>query len=260
MRGKAPQAVAAGEYSRKQLRGGGLMEWSHRRRFARAVRLARPYAGRSLLDYGCGDGTLLAFLAEDFPRAVGAEIDPRLARDCAERFRHLSNVTFVVTDELTALPDGSFGLIICTEVMEHCTTENLDAAIATMARLLAPDGALVVSVPVEVGPPLIIKQLARTLKSMRRQEITYRDRERYSPGEFLTMLVAAEDTAIDRPEYRQDFAPDRPNAFHGHKGFNWRALRRRLSRTFVIERTSFSPVAALGALGASQAWFVCRPR
>ena len=249
-----------GEYSRKQLIGGGIMAWSHRRRFATALQLAQAHGARTVLDFGCGDGTLVGMLAATFPRAVGAEIDPRLVQHCAERFRHLPNASFVLTEELAASAPHSFGLIMCTEVLEHCTSERLDAAIDTMRHLLARDGTLVVSVPVETGPALAVKQVARAVKALIGGEATYRDRERYTLSEFLVMLLAGEKTAIPRPVYRQDFAPDRPNPYHGHKGFNWRALRSRLALSFVIHRTTFSPTSMLGPGAASQAWLICGPR
>jgi hypothetical protein len=65
---------------------------------------------------------------------------------------------------------------------------------------------------------------------------------------------------VDRPVYESRFADGTPNRYHGHKGFNWRALAARVERDFRIERTRFSPVPALGPLLNSQAWFLCRPR
>jgi hypothetical protein len=74
------------------------------------------------------------------------------------------------------------------------------------------------------------------------------------------MVMAGGGTAIDRPVYRSAFASGEPNVYHGHKGFNWRALRRRLEADFTVRRTRFSPVPALGPLLNSQAWFVLSPR
>jgi len=114
-------------------------------------------------------------------------------------------------------------------------------------------------VPVETGPALVGKQLARALLARRGPE-GYRDRETYAPGEMLRMVAAGEATAIPRPLYRTTFADGTPNEYHGHKGFNWRALRRRLGDDFEVRRTLFSPLPALGPLLNSQAWFVCAPR
>jgi SAM-dependent methyltransferase len=254
------ERLRGGAYARRQLFGGAsLLRWSHGSRFRVACNLVAPYAGRRLLDYGCGDGTFLATVRDLFPEAVGAEVDPALAADAAARFADEPGVSFVHTSALAAEPDGSFGAAVCMEVLEHCTPETVDAVLADLRRLLAPDGVLVVSVPVETGPALIGKQLYRALMARRGVE-GYRERETYAPGEMLKMLFAGAGTALERPVYRTAFASGAPNVYHGHKGFNWRALRRRLGRDFTVRETRFSPLPLLGPLLNSQAWFLCSPK
>lgn len=252
--------VREGAYARKQLFGGAsLLRWSHGSRFRVARELAAPYAPRRLLDYGCGDGTFLAGVRDLFPTAVGAEVDPALAADASARFAGEAGLSFVHTSALADEPGGSFGAAVCMEVLEHCTADTVDRVLAELKRLLAADGALIVSVPVETGPALVGKQLYRALAARRGIE-GYRDRETYAPGELLRMLFASADTRIERPVYRAAFATGEPNVYHGHKGFNWRALRRRLERDFHVRETRFSPLPPLGGLLNSQAWFTCSPK
>ena len=252
--------VREGAYARKQLFGGlGLLRWSHGSRFRLARELAAPYAGRRLLDYGCGDGTFLATVRDLFPHAVGAEVDAALAAEAAARFAGDAGLSFVPVEALADEAPGSFGIAVCMEVLEHCTAEAVERVLADLRRLVSPGGAVIVSVPVETGPALVVKQAARALAARRGVE-GYVERETYRPAEMLRMLAAGEDTAIPRPVYRARFADGRPNEYHGHKGFNWRALRRRLRADFEVRRTLFSPVPALGPLLNSQAWFLCTPR
>ncbi len=252
--------LRGGAYARRQLFGGlRLLTWSHGSRFRVARDLVAPHAGARLLDYGCGDGTFLAMVGDLFPNAVGAEVDAALAADAAARFADTPGVSFVHVDALAAEPDGSFGAAVCMEVLEHCTPDVADRVISELRRLVAPGGVAIVSVPVETGPALAFKQAYRALAAHRGME-GYRDRETYRPGEMLRMLFAGGGTAIDRPVYHSRFPDGRPNVYHGHKGFNWRALRRRLGAGFHVRRTVFSPAPALGPLLNSQAWFVCTPR
>ena len=111
----------------------------------------------------------------------------------------------------------------------------------------------------ETGPALIGKQLYRRLAARRGLE-GYRERETYTARELRTMLVAGGGTSIERPVYRGSFASGEPNVYHGHKGFNWRALRHRLAADFIVRKTRFSPVPLLGPLLNSQAWFILSPR
>jgi SAM-dependent methyltransferase len=251
--------LRSGEYARKQLFGRGLIGWSHARRFHAARRVVRPYAGAMLLDYGCGDGTFLALVRDLFPRSVGAEIDAALVEDARRRFGEGEGLRFVHTDEVPALPDGGFGVVTCMEVLEHCTSEIAEGVIGQLRRLVAADGVVIVSVPVETGPALLVKTAARAAAGLRGVS-GYQDRERYAPGELARMVFAGAQTRIDRPVY-ETLRPDgAPNRYHGHKGFNWRLLAERLRRDFELRDVRFSPLNPLGGLLNSQVWMTCAPR
>ncbi len=254
------QQLAAGTYARKQLFGGcSILSWSHRRRFETALSLVAPGSGRPLVDYGCGDGTFLALAHERFPGSVGLEVDPGLVRVCTERFGQLGDLRFMLAQESDALPPGNFGVVLCTEVLEHCPPDAVDVALARMRRLVADDGRVIISVPVETGLPLVVKQAARAVAA-RRVSSDYRHRETYRTREFVRMLAPGDRVVVERPVYETEFESGIPNRYHGHKGFNWRAMRKRVSETFRVIDTRFSPLSWLGPQFASQAWFVCRPR
>ncbi|MDE3053990.1 MAG: class I SAM-dependent methyltransferase [Gemmatimonadota bacterium] len=258
MRSDAPD-LTGGTYARKQLFGGcALLSWSHRRRFEVAGALTAPYRGRPLLDYGCGDGTFLAMVGREFPGSVGLEVDPELVRGCAERFGGPEGPRFLMADAADSLPAASFGVVVCMEVLEHCPADAVEVVLGRIRRLVARDGRVIISVPVETGLPILVKQAARAIAA-RRVSSDYRHREHYRPGELLRMLAAGDDVRVERPLYETTFASGAPNRYHGHKGFNWRAMRRRAACSFRVVETRFSPVSWLGPQFASQAWFVCEP-
>jgi 2-polyprenyl-3-methyl-5-hydroxy-6-metoxy-1,4-benzoquinol methylase len=253
------QLVAGGAYARKQLFcKNRVVAWSHGTRFRLGRRLAEPYAGRKLLDYGCGDGTFLALVHDLFPVAVGADVDPKQTADCVRRFAHVPGLSFMLTESLAdPCHDGGYGVIVCMEVIEHCTEEKVQELLRDLARLLAHDGRAVISVPVEIGPSLLGKQFIRMLAGLRGLG-DYRYRETYRWSEIWKMVLAGEGTAITRPAYRTEFIPGQTTSYHGHKGFNWRTLRRQLEVRLQIERICFSPLGWLGGYCSSQAWFVCK--
>jgi SAM-dependent methyltransferase len=253
------QLLAGGAYARKQLFcRNRIVAWSHGTRFQLGRRLAEPCAGRKLLDYGCGDGTFLALVHDLFPVAVGVDVDPKQTADCARRFAHVPGLSFMLTEDLAdPCHDGGYGLVVCMEVIEHCTEEKIREVLRDLRRLLAPDGRVIISVPVEIGPSLLGKQLIRMLAGWRGLG-DYRYRETYTWSELWKMVFAGADTAITRPAYPVEFARGRPGFYHGHKGFNWRTLRRRLQRHFQIERTCFSPLGWLRGYCSSQVWFICK--
>lgn len=253
--------LSSGSYARNQLFSRDrLIAWSHRSRFERARELTKPYQGRRLLDYGCGDGTFLVLVHDLFPDAVGVDADPKQVAECARRLTSLQGLSFMLTDELrTPRHATRYDVVVCMEVLEHCLETVVDEVAEDLRRLITPEGMVLISVPIETGPSLIVKEFVRLVAAWRRLG-DYQYRERYTLGELATMLFATHDTSIPRPVYRQDFEPARPNIFHTHKGFNWRRLRRQLTRYFVIHETCFSPFGWLGGYANSQVWFTCKPR
>lgn len=246
--------IEQGHYAKKQiLLKDRLISWSHRSRFETGLRLASQHPARCVLDYGCGDGTLLALLAKipgAFQEAVGCELDPKSVDDCTKRLTPATGIRFYGIPEMdTAAHTGRYDLILCMEVLEHVV--DLDVVLDRLERLLAPDGKLIISVPVEIGPALLLKQTARRIAGWRGLG-DYPGTSPYQWKEIAAALVAGPAQHITRPVHRN---PD-GSVFHCHKGFNWRSLRERLERRFHVESQLCSPVAWLPPGMASQVWFV----
>jgi SAM-dependent methyltransferase len=247
--------LAKGHYAAKQIFcKDRLIAWSHRRRFEVGLRLARRFHGRRILDYGCGDGTFLALLSESGAppeAAVGAELDDYQVTDCRDRLGHRAGLRFAA---IASLDDeahrGAYDGVVCMEVLEHVVP--LDEVIARLWRVLADKGTLLVSVPVETGLPLLLKQAARRIAGWRGIG-DYPGTSPYTLREYVASVFARR-----RPHLRRAPLGDARAPFHDHKGFNWMALRDRLSRDFIIEQTVASPLPWLGPHLATQVWFVAR--
>jgi 2-polyprenyl-3-methyl-5-hydroxy-6-metoxy-1,4-benzoquinol methylase len=245
--------VMAGHYARKQLGSRSrLIAWSHRRRLQMAYDLVKPFAGTLLLDYGCGDGTFLGLISRLFPDAIGADADEEQVLDCRKRFASLEGLRFTTTARL-ASPEyaARFDLITCMEVLEHCLDIDAERVLNDFERLLAPGGTVLISVPIEIGPTLLVKEVVRAVAGWRRIG-DYQYRDTYGLAELLRMVRAGNETIIERPRY-----PFGEGLAHSHKGFNWRRLRSRLSRSFLIREIRFSPFNIAGGWCGSQVWFRC---
>jgi 2-polyprenyl-3-methyl-5-hydroxy-6-metoxy-1,4-benzoquinol methylase len=206
------------------------------------------------LDYGCGDGTFLALVSDLFPQAVGADLDAREVARSAERFSELPGISFRRIGELkSSIHNRQFDIVTCMEVLEHCVAESEMDVLSDLHRLVRQSGLVIVSVPVEIGASLIVKEFLRTLAAWRHLG-DYSYKEIYRLDEFIRMVFATRSTCLLRPTYG-----DSP-AYHGHKGFNWRALQKRLERLFVIKNTYFTPIGWVGGFVASQVWFICLPK
>jgi len=99
---------------------------------------SRP--GEPLLDLACGAGLLAPALTGALAgwRHVGVDLSVSALRQAREH-----GVTAVRADVVRLpFPDGQFSCVVAGEIFEHL--EDLDAACAAIARVLAPGGVLVV--------------------------------------------------------------------------------------------------------------------
>ena len=106
---------------------------------------AKPLAGKSALDIGCGAGLLcepLARLGADVTGVDASAENVNVAAAHAEGSR--LDIRYMA-GEVGSLDIGAFDLVTCVEVIEHVADKR--AFIADVAARLAPDGLLIMSTP-----------------------------------------------------------------------------------------------------------------
>lgn len=96
----------------------------------------------TVLDLCCGDGFLTyhfySLVAES---VVGVDFDPRAIK-FANRRNKADNISYVLGDIRTDIPEGQFNNIVWDAAVEHFTEAETQALMATIKSRLAPDGIL----------------------------------------------------------------------------------------------------------------------
>ena len=111
-------------------------------RWTRAIR-ALPFQGGRVLDLGCAFGFATRLLKRAGHVTVGVDASPAYI---ARARRADPTGEYALADAAhTGLPAASFDGVLFLDVLEHLPDE--DAAIAEVARVLKPGGALAISVP-----------------------------------------------------------------------------------------------------------------
>jgi SAM-dependent methyltransferase len=107
---------------------------------------ARYCAGKDVLDAGCGTGYGSSdLLAAGAKSVIGVDLDSRSIRFARRRYRD-PRLTFHLSDlEKLSVPCSRVDVIVSSNALEHLDEPQLFLRHA--ARLLAPDGVLLVAVP-----------------------------------------------------------------------------------------------------------------
>lgn len=140
---------------------------------------------KKVLDLGCGEGKLLK---HDKNNIYGIDINQTLVSQLSAQGYH------VQAADVTSIPfeDNYFGVVHCSNVIEHLDPENAYKMFKEMKRVLKKDGLIILITPmpkaiwntfghVKPYPPMAIKKLFRqvslekfdSLSSLRVENIIY---------------------------------------------------------------------------------------
>ena len=203
----------------------------------------RDFDGR-LLDFGGGDGALCRRFLARYPGAEAVSFDPS-ATMLAQASASVGDGRMVVAGSTASFDAATFDVVTCCEVFEHPPAAQVDDALREIARLLRPDGTLVLGVPNE----LYLMALGKGVFRMARRNGEYDAR-------WDTVLPATKGRPrADRPEHEIDGHP----FIYPHTGFDYRDTRRDLARHgFRVVATYGSPLRRGPMLIRSEIYLVCR--
>jgi ubiquinone/menaquinone biosynthesis C-methylase UbiE len=129
--------------------GGRLL----RRRLEVAVELLGEPRGK-VLDVGMGTGRLCAELDRRGWQVSGVDLSPAMVAAARRRLPEIAERLVEGSIEQLPFRAAAFDAVAATGVLEYATND-LDGAVAELARVLAPQGAAVMSFPRQQSPALL---------------------------------------------------------------------------------------------------------
>ncbi|MCL1468527.1 class I SAM-dependent methyltransferase [Argonema galeatum] len=235
-------------YSQRLLElGNPLTRLAHRSRFSAVLDVLGNAKYTQALDYGCGDGWLLrtAFDRGIITSGIGVDVADYMLSASQEIFAGISGFQFCKPGEISQkISQKSCDVIFCTETLEHIG--NPEGALEQILIYCQPGAKIVISVPIEVGPSLLFKQIGRYLANLK-GNYGY---ESYNLKElFEAVILWDTNSFISSHSMKSEYT--------GHKGFDYRKIEKLLQEKVKIERRIFSPFPWSGNLLNSTVIWVC---
>jgi 2-polyprenyl-3-methyl-5-hydroxy-6-metoxy-1,4-benzoquinol methylase len=196
-----------------------IARFAHRTRLKKSKRLLTPFLTESavLLDYGCGQGKFLHDIAidikEEKPGVVLLGYDP---------YQSAQYNDYRIVSDPDAIAAQSVTILTCLEVCEHLTDSETQEFVDFALHALAPNGRMLVTVPIMTGPAVLLKELSRSILFRRRSDMT--------PSELFNAAFRG------IPARRAD------DIKASHRGFDWRLTQQTLLRNFRCIDIEFSPL------------------
>ncbi|WP_437353473.1 class I SAM-dependent methyltransferase [Neorhizobium petrolearium] len=187
-----------------------LTRFLHAGRYRKLIevlgRLAREIGDRRMriLDIGCGPGSAVGHIFESFDvDYVGIDYDPTFIDAAKARYGHLSNCRFALGDasEETFYHSVDADVVVALETLEHVPLNRVVRIVEHVCGIVRPR-VFLVTVPVEIGPAVWIKNWGSALMGYDRQSGNIR--ETFWAGLYQ----------LDRV----------PPHHVSHQGFDWRCL------------------------------------
>jgi 2-polyprenyl-3-methyl-5-hydroxy-6-metoxy-1,4-benzoquinol methylase len=127
-----------------------LISWLFWQRLHIAINHFEKYSPyEKVLDFGCGSGVMLPFLAQQSQHVTAMDIDLDPLERVREHIPLAGHVHMVDANQipLSQLKPKSFDLINALDVLEH--VQDLPSTLSELLNLLKPGGQLLVSGPTE---------------------------------------------------------------------------------------------------------------
>lgn len=210
-----------------------LARFSHRKRFLIGLNIIFEEKFSTILDYGSGDNK---FLKEILKRDKNIELsayEPIMTNQSTNNIK-----TYTKLEQLNS---KVFDVVTCFEVLEHFNEKEQQKMLSFFHKKLSNGGRLLISVPIEIGFPSLIKNIRRMGFGG-----SFSGNLKNTLKCFLGMEV---------PEIR-----NAEGYISSHVGFNHKKLEALFHNQFEIVKRRNSPFGKLNSQLNSQVFYLLKKR
>lgn len=222
----------------ERLFGSGLRGLLHRGRYEWVNNAIQTHniTTNSVLELGCFDGKVIDFLPNRPTRYLGLDANWEGGLDIAfELWKNFPEYEFRHCNDpkIMELEGELFDISICLETLEHVPSEMIDPYLEHLAN--GTNNLAFISVPNEIGPVFIMKQLIKSLMG---------EGDSYTFSELLNQSVGR----VHKVSRNQ------------HKGFSWTVFEKMVANHFDIVSVDGISPSMLGPYLSFGVGFVARPK
>lgn len=155
--------------------------WFFYERYRRALRLSGPREQARVLDFGCWEGHFLPSLLANYAEVWALDNDSsslvervtegwttlQSARDlCSNEGSSTSRLRLVKADgQRLPLRSDCFDAVFCLDTLPFVPEKSRPLVIAELHRVLKSNGTAIFTLPIEIGPSLLVRELLRRASS-----------------------------------------------------------------------------------------------
>jgi SAM-dependent methyltransferase len=194
--------------------------WFFWLRFREAVHAAGPAIAGHALEIGCWEGFFLPTLLLHYDRVTAVDDDSSSLIERTPRWwttmqtaRELCRCECGSVDRLSLIkanaanlpfPDSSFDAVFCMDTLPFVPSDAKPKLLSEIHRVLRPGCPVVFTLPIELGPGLLLREVLRGISGTWQDNYTVRELSRAVLGRPGQVAARSEQTSLIGYDYRMD--------------------------------------------------------
>jgi 2-polyprenyl-3-methyl-5-hydroxy-6-metoxy-1,4-benzoquinol methylase len=139
--------IKPGYYHQVLIHGKPLQKFWHSNKFRKVIEWAGELKGKTLLDLGCGPGSLISLLPRTYKKALGVDFSGPQIEFARKNFRGSRIEWKRSSIQDLRLRENVFDVVFMVEVIEHLKREDTRRIFSKVRRLLSREGRFIMTTP-----------------------------------------------------------------------------------------------------------------